>query len=413
MPSSRKILIISAGVGRSPSEVASGFVFDEITRLAKRGFEVHVARFKFEGNARVYGVSFYDVHKIHLLAPPLRLNRLAFYSLNILPHSPHSLYLELLYSEHIARLIEKSQPNLLHAHFAYPEGWTAYLARASCKRRIPLVVTLHGYDILVEPSVGYGLRLSKRYDALVRRVLNAADAVIVASRAVYDEAAKLVEDVEKLYLIPNQVDVEKFNPELNGDIIRRKYAVEGKQVVFTLRHHRPVYGISYLLLAAKLILNAKKDIVFIIGGGGPLLNYHRELAGKLGISPYVIFTGEIPREIVPLYYAASDVVVVPSLQEAWGLVATEAMACGKPVVASRVGGLPDQVIDGFNGFLVPPRDPKALADRILYLLETPSEARRMGLNGRKLAVECFDIEKRIDKIVRLYRELVEGEKSAV
>jgi glycosyltransferase involved in cell wall biosynthesis len=84
------------------------------------------------------------------------------------------------------------------------------------------------------------------------------------------------------------------------------------------------------------------------------------------------------------------------------------MACGKPVVASRVGGLPDQIIDGYNGFLVPPRDPKALADRILYLLENPSEARRMGLNGRKLAVERFDIEKRVDKIVKLYQELVNG-----
>jgi glycosyltransferase involved in cell wall biosynthesis len=83
------------------------------------------------------------------------------------------------------------------------------------------------------------------------------------------------------------------------------------------------------------------------------------------------------------------------------------MACGKPVVASRVGGLPDQVIDGYNGFLVPPRDPRALADRILHLLENPSEARRMGLNGRRLVEERFDIEKRVDKIVMLYKELVE------
>jgi glycosyltransferase involved in cell wall biosynthesis len=120
-----------------------------------------------------------------------------------------------------------------------------------------------------------------------------------------------------------------------------------------------------------------------------------------------LFTGRIPQEELPVYYGASDVVVVPSLQEAWGLVATEAMACGKPVVASRVGGLPDQVIDGYNGFLVPPMDSKALADRILYFLENPSEAKRIGLNGRRLAEELFDIEKRVDKIVKLYKELVE------
>jgi glycosyltransferase involved in cell wall biosynthesis len=401
------ILIASASIGRKPSDISYSFVFDEAVRLAKRGLRISVARFKFEGDARVYSISFYDAHKIYLLALPLSLNSLVFYSPSILPHSPFLLFRELLYSEHIARLIEKNKPDLLHAHFAYPEGWASYLARASCRRHIPLVVTLHGVDILTEESVGYGLRLNRRYDALVRRVLRAADAVIVASRAVFNEAASLVKDVGKLHLIPNGVDVKRFNLKLNSDVIRKQFAVEGKQIIFTLRHHSPQYGISYLLLAAKLILNKRKDVVFIIGGDGPLLNYHKVLAIRLNISSHVIFTGKIPREVLPLYYAASDVVVVPSLQEAWGLVATEAMACGKPVIASRVGGLPDQVIDSYNGFLVPPRDPRALADKILYLLENPSEARRMGLNGRKLAVERFDLEKRIDKVVRLYKELVE------
>jgi N-acetyl-alpha-D-glucosaminyl L-malate synthase BshA len=318
----------------------------------------------------------------------------------------------LLYSEHVEDLIKKLELNLLHAHFAYPEGWTAYLAKVGIRQHIPLVVTLHGYDILVEPSIGYGIRLNKRYDVPVKKVLNAADAIIVASKAVFNEAASLVKDVGKIHLIPNGVDTKRFNPELSGNIIRERFAIEDKQVIFALRDHRPVYGISYLLLAAKLILDKRKDAVFIIGGDGPLLDYHKMLTRRLGISSYVFFTGRIPREEVPLYYAASDVVVVPSLQEAWGLVATEAMACGKPVVASRVGGLPDQVIDGYNGFLVPPRDPRALADRILNLLENPSEARRMGLNGRRLAEERFDIEKRVDKIVKLYKEIVGGQGNA-
>jgi glycosyltransferase involved in cell wall biosynthesis len=401
------VLVVSAAVCRSPREIAFSFVFDEVVRLAKRGLNVSVARFRFEGNARVYSVSFYDTRRSQTLKLPLRLNRLAFYPFGALPRSPSSLYTELLYSEHVENLIKKLELNLLHAHFAYPEGWTAYLAKVGIRQHIPLVVTLHGYDILVEPSIGYGIRLNKRYDVLVKKVLNTADAIIVASKAVFNEAASLVKDVGKIHLIPNGVDTKRFNPALNSNIIRKRFAVEDKQVIFTLRHHSPRYGISYLLLAAKLILDKRKDVAFIIGGSGPLLDYHKMLTRRLGISSYVLFTGRIPQEELPLYYAASDVVVVPSLQEAWGLVATEAMACGKPVVASRVGGLPDQIIDGYNGFLVPPRDPKALADRILYLLENPSEARRMGLNGRRLAEERFDIEKRVDKIVKLYKELVE------
>jgi len=402
------VLAVSAPVGRSPREIACSFVFDEVVRLAKRGLKVSVARFRFEGDAKACGVSFYDVLRSQVFTLFLGLNKIAFFPINALLRSPFSLYSELLYSKHIEDLIKRLEPDLLHAHFAYPEGWAAYLAKVGLRQRIPLVVTLHGYDILVEPSVGYGIRLSKRYETLVKKVLNAADAVIVASRAVFNEAASLVKDVGKIHLIPNGVDTKRFNPKLKGDAVKKRFAIEDEQVIFTLRHHRPVYGISYLLLAAKLILDKRKDVAFIIGGDGPLLGYHKVLARRLGISSCVFFTGKIPREEVPLFYAASDVVVVPSLQEAWGLVATEAMACGKPVVASRVGGLPDQVIDGYNGFLVPPRDPKALADRILYLLENPSEAKRMGLNGRKLTVERFDIEKRVDKIVKLYQELVKG-----
>jgi N-acetyl-alpha-D-glucosaminyl L-malate synthase BshA len=400
------ILIVSTIIGRTSHEITYNFVFDEVTRLAKRGLNVSVVRFKFEGDARIYGVSFYDLRKNLLLKLPRELNKLVHYPTSALLRSPPSFYMELLYSKHIEDLIKRLEPDLLHAHFAYPEGWAAYLAKVKFRQRIPLVVTLHGYDILVELSVGYGIRLNKCYDVLVKKVLKAADAIIVASKAVFNEAASLVKDVGKIHLIPNGVDTKRFNPKLNGDAVRKRFAIEDKQVIFTLRHHRPWYGISYLLLAAKLILDKRKDVVFIIGGDGPLLDYHKMLARRLGISSNVFFTGRIPREEVPLYYAASDVVVVPSLQEAWGLVATEAMACGKPVVASRVGGLPDQVIDGYNGFLVPPRDPKALADRILYLLENPSEARRMGLNGRRLAEERFDIEKRVDKIVKLYKEIV-------
>jgi glycosyltransferase involved in cell wall biosynthesis len=304
-------------------------------------------------------------------------------------------------------LIEKLDPDVIHAHFAYPEGWVAYLALRSLKRRLPFVVTLHGYDILTEPSIGYGLRLNIRYDVLVKEVLKGADAVIVASRAVYEEAKKIMKSPDRLHLIHNGVDLQKFNPSIDGSRIKKLYNVEDKNVVFTLRHHEPTYGIAYLILSAKIILERKKDVVFIIGDDGSLRSYHMKLARQLGISDCVLFPGRISREEVPMYYAASDVVVVPSLQEAWGLVATEAMACGRPVVATKVGGLPDQVIEGFNGF-VPPRDPKALADRMLYLLENPSEARKMGLNGRRLAEEKFDIEKRVDKIAELYRVLVES-----
>jgi len=394
------------------------FVLEEAIRLSDM-FEVHLelpSDLHYNYLLNCIKNSFGEISlKIHIhLAPYIDLKTflsslrfLRFYPLHALIRNPLLVYSEIIRARDSLDITRFRDIDIIHSHFAYQEGFVGYLSKNLLKRK-KLVVTLHGNDILTEPSVKYGIRLDKRYDIIVRKVLEIADAIIVASKAVFNEVTKLCNKcADKTYLIPSGVDINKFNPSVKALAIRDKLHIEDKFVVFTSRHHRPVYGIEYLIKAIPLVLREKKDVVFIIGGDGPLKSYHEELALRLGVKDKVIFTGYIPYTEIPLYYAASDIVVVPSLQEAWGLVATEAMACGKPVIASRVGGLPDQIIDGFNGFLVPPRNPRAIADRILYLLENPSEMRRMGLNGRRLAEERFDIEKRIDRIIELYRKLMD------
>jgi len=122
--------------------------------------------------------------------------------------NPRKVYGELLYSSHIEKVLSVVKPDILHAHFSYPEGWASY---RRYRKRIPFVVTLHGYDVLVEPSLGYGIRLKKRYDLLVRRVIEVADAVIVASHALYNEVARLTNDKEKIHLITHGVDLERLS----------------------------------------------------------------------------------------------------------------------------------------------------------------------------------------------------------
>jgi len=411
MSFNHRVCIIASSIGKSPSEIPQSFVFDEAFRLSRKGLDIHIVTSRLEREIASYGMKFHGImRRPELRALHFLVRNLIDYPFISLSRNLSRIYLESLYALSVSRVIEKYDVDLIHAHFAYPEGFVGVLAREKIKR--PLIVTIHGYDLLTEPSIGYGLRLHKHYDFIIRSVLEKADAIILASKALYMEASRILSNNEigKIHLIPNGVDVNKFNPSIDGTEIKRLHKAEGKHIVFTARHHRPVYGIAYLIMAAKLVISRRKDVVFIIGGDGPLLNYHKELAGKLGVKDYIVFTGAIPRDIIPKYYAASDIVVVPSLQESWGLVATEAMACGKPVIASNVGGLPDQIIDGFNGFLVPPRSPKAIADKILYLLENPSEARIIGRNGRMLAEEKYDIEKRVDKIIEVYKKLLENNK---
>jgi glycosyltransferase involved in cell wall biosynthesis len=398
------VAIISGSVGKTPKDITYSFVFDEAYRLAQKGVEVHVIRSKVEGDSISYGIHYrgierkYDVRVLNFL-----VRNITCYPALSLIRKPTALYWENLYALNVARVVEKYDVGLIHAHFAYPEGLVGLLAKRRTGK--PLVVTVHGYDILVEPSIGYGIRLSLRLDSIVRKVLKEADAVITASSATFNESNKIVGNTEKVYLIPNGVDIKRFNPSLDGSYLRRKWGISDHvKLVFTLRAHEPKYGIEYLLRAASLL--KRNDVIFVIGGDGSLRAYHEQLAVDLGISERTIFVGKISQKEVPYYYAMSDIVVVPSLQEAFGLVVSEALACGKPVIGTKVGGIPDQIIDGYNGFLVKPKDPKEIAEKILWLLEHPEEAKQMGINGRKIVEEKFNSEKRIDRLIEVYEKVI-------
>jgi glycosyltransferase involved in cell wall biosynthesis len=350
---------------------------------------------------------FYGLHRnIDPQNVKFMVKSLSEYPLVSLLRSPLTIYQENRYAASVFKLIANNiKIDLIHAHFAYPEGLVGLLVKKRTGK--PLVITCHGYDILTEPTVGYGLRLRRSLNALIYKVLNAADAVITASRASFNEARKIMNDHRKIHLIPNAIDTKRFHPDLNGLHVKKRLGIrKGSIVIFTLRLHAPQYGLEYLIRAVPIVLRDKRDVVFVIGGDGPLKRYHMQLADKLDVKQNVIFTGVIPRDEVPYYYALSDIVVVPSLQEAFGLVVSEAMACGKPVIGASVGGIHDQIIDGYNGFLVQPKNSAEIAEKILWLVENPEQRRRMGKNGRKIAEKKFNINKRINSIISLYKALL-------
>jgi len=399
------VAVISGPVGKTPEDIAYSFVFDEAYRLARTGVNVHVVRPKIEEDSLSYGIHFHGVEKkIDIQAVKSLLRNITNYPLISFLRKPPSLYWENLYALNVSRVIERNNIDLIHTHFAYPEGLVGLLAKR--RTETPLVVTVHGYDILVEPSVRYGVRLDKSIDRLVCKVLNSADAVTAASKATFNEARNIVNNVDNVHLIPNGVDPQRFIPNLDGSDVRKKLGVEGCTVIFTLRAHEPKYGLEYLIRAAPMVTKDKEDVIFVIGGDGSLRHYHQQLAVKLGVKEKIIFTGKIPQSETPYYYAMSDIVVVPSLQEAFGLVVTEAMACGKPVIGSNVGGIPDQIVDGYNGFLVKPKEPRIIAEKILYLYEHQQESKRMGKRGRRIAEEKFDMKRRINRILSLYKQLL-------
>jgi glycosyltransferase involved in cell wall biosynthesis len=307
--------------------------------------------------------------------------------------------------------VEKYDVNLIHAHFAYPEGLVGLLAKK--KTRKPLIITCHGYDINVVPEIGYGIRLSKRYDVLVRRALKNADAVICVSNGLRKEILKLGVDAEKVFVVFNAVDLEVFRPpqrhELNDikEEVKRLFEVdEDDFLILNARHLRPVYGIEYLIYAASIVVNHVKNARFIIAGEGELREKLKAMIQSMGLQKHVRLVGKIPRTLMPKLMRASSIYVNTSLADGMSPSMLEACASGIPIVSFDVGGAGDVIDDGINGLLVPLKDSKMLASKIIYLLQNTDILKKMGAMARKKAEMKFNVENRINTILSIYQKLL-------
>ncbi|MCW3998481.1 MAG: glycosyltransferase family 4 protein [Candidatus Bathyarchaeota archaeon] len=404
---SLSVTVITNRIGKTPKQIRDSFIFDEIQHLSQKGVKIHVVRLKKEKTSHLHNINFHGIEK-NLDAKTLSFiaKDFFYYTPLSLVRNPKTIYKENLYALNVTNIINKFKTDLIHAHFAYPEGLVGLFAKKHTHK--PLIITVHGYDILTEPSTGYGARLNKKINSLIKKVLKNADAIITASKATFNEVKTITKNTNKIHLIPNSVDTKRFNLNINSSKLKKKLQLKDKYIIFTLRNHEPQYGLKYLIQAFSIVKKTKKNVILIVGGDGSQRKYLEGLTKKLGIDKETIFTGKIPRTDVPMYFTASDIVVVPSLQEAFGLVISEAMASGKPVIGSNIGGIPDQIIHGFNGFLVKPKDPKQIAQKILFLLNNLEKAKTMGLKGREIVLRKFNINKRTKNLIFLYNELLKA-----
>jgi len=418
MSSDYHIAIIASSISKNPNEVAQSFIFDEAYRLAKRGFEIHIVRAEVEKDSIAYGMYFHGIEKsvdFQVLNLIIRAKVYLHYPLDLLLENPIRIYREGLYALYISKVINKYNIDLVHAHFAYSEGWCALLAKLASNSKIPFVITVHGYDINVLPEYGYGIRLNPRLDTKVRTALRHADCVIAVSK---DLASKVEElGAKNVIYVPNGVDTRMFNPLVSViekekvEDFKRKWGVEDADITIGFfRHLRPWYGAHYIPLIARLVTkNTNAKVKFVLAGDADpkYMKLLYELILRLDLRASVIYIGKIPRTQMPLAYQAVDIVINTSLIDGMPPSTLEAMASGKPVVSYASGGNKELIIDKYNGFLIQVGNYRDFALKLLYLVENPSELKKMGLNGRRLAEEKFDIEKRIDKIINIYKTLIE------
>jgi len=208
------------------------------------------------------------------------------------------------------------------------------------------------------------------------------------------------------------VDLARFRPMDKGEIRKKLGLPENAKVVFAVGRFVEKKGFEYLIGAMRLLKT--KGVVCAIGGFGPLEGEFKEAAEKAGLAGSVIFPGKLSnKEDVPFWINAADIFVVPSIvdsngeTETLGIVAIEGIACGRPVIASAVGGLVDVVKDGFNGFLVKQKSAEQIAGKIDLLFGKKGLIEKLGKNARAYAEENFSERQAVEKTMRVYREILE------
>lgn len=351
----------------------------EISReFVKQGHNVHVITFKskiFENKyEELEGIK---VHRIYL--PNIRIFGRIFYA-----------FFEFI---KLLSLIKYENIHIIHSHTTIPDDLVTIFIKNKCK-----IITEHSSRFLLH--IENNMRIP-----LYKTILNHADFITGPSKQLTNAFIKLGINKNKILFISNGVDINKFNPHIKGDDIKNKYDISfNDNIILCPTRLTPIKGTKYLIKAIPIILECNKNIKFLIVGDGEELIELKQLANKLKILEYIIFTGKINNIEMPKYYAISDIVILPSLREATSIAGLEAMASGKVLIGTKVGGIP-HIIENYNtGLLIPPRRPDKIAEAIIELINNDKRRYRMGIKARKRTETNFSWEIIAKKFLNIYKK---------
>ncbi len=278
----------------------------------------------------------------------------------------------------LAEVVEEFRIDLVHAHYAIPHAAAAVMARDMVRCAPPVVVTtLHGTDVTL---VG----LDRAYLRTTQYSIERSDVVTAVSRYLADYTVNEMGVAQDVRVVPNMVDHTRFRPRALPEL-RLRYAHPDERLVVHVSNFRPVKRTQDVVRIFERVAKVGARLLMI--GDGPDRPAAVALAAELGLGGRVSFLGSFPR--IEELLAVSDLFLLPSSQESFGLAALEAMASGVPVVASRVGGLPEVVVDGETGILCELGDANGMAEAAVTLLTDGALHQKFAEAARRRALETF------------------------
>jgi N-acetyl-alpha-D-glucosaminyl L-malate synthase BshA len=372
---------VRVGITCYPTYGGSGIVATELgLELANRGHEVHF-------------ISYANPIRLDPDVPRIHYHEVEVSNYPLFQYPPYSLAL----ASRMAEVATHHSLDLLHVHYAIPHSISALLARQMLgrrHRRLPFITTLHGTDITLVGS-------DRSYMPITRFSIEESDGVTSISDYLREETVKVFHVENEIRVIKNFVNCEMYqpDPERRGQC---RLAPQGEKLLIHISNFRPV---KRVLDCVRILAEVRKQAPahLLMVGDGPDRAPAENLAQDLGIESHVTFLGKQSHveRLLPL----AHVLLLPSELESFGLAALEGMACGVPPVATRVGGLPELVTEGVDGFLEPVGDIAAQAARAAALLTDERLYRSMSGAARTTALNHFCTSLIIPLYERYYEEV--------
>ncbi len=368
------------GIVCYPTHGGSGVVASELAiRLAKKGHEMHIVSYATPFRLRTFHPNVF-VHEVEVASYPL------------FKYPPYELGLV----TKLVNIAESRGLDLIHAHYAVPHAASAYLARQILdSARLRTLTTLHGTDITLvgaDPS----------FRRVVKFAIEKSDGVTAVSRFLQNRTIEEFDIRREIRVIPNFIEPVRPAPD-SPPCDREAFAPGNEKILVHASNFRPVKRVGD---AVRVFARVRKEIPakLLLVGEGPERLFVQQLVRELKLGADVLFLGELD-QLEPIFLCA-DLFLLPSEQESFGLTALEAMACGVPVIASDVGGLPEVVVPGETGWLYPVGDVAAMAAGAVSLLADPARHALFRDAARKRAEGSFNADDIVPRYEAFYEELL-------
>jgi N-acetyl-alpha-D-glucosaminyl L-malate synthase BshA len=370
------------GITCYPTYGGSGIVATELgLELAGRGHDIHF-------------ITYSNPIRLDPALPRIHYHEVEVSNYPLFQYPPYCLAL----ASRMADVAESYGLDLLHVHYAIPHSISALLARQmmEARRRLPFITTLHGTDITLVGT-------DRSYFGITKFSIEQSDGITAISHDLRRDTVEIFGIENEIRVIHNFVNCETYKPDPERTGIEQ-FAAEGEKLLIHLSNFRPV---KRVLDCVRIFAEVRKhaNVRLLMVGDGPDRGPAEHLAWTLGVKDYVDFLGK--QNQVERLICLAHVILMPSEMESFGLAALEAMACGVPAVATRVGGVPELITDGEDGFLEAPGDLTRLAERATQLVTDSALHARMAEAARKTATSRFCTEKIIPRYEDYYKQVLE------